>query len=63
MSDQIYKAQALEIAKMAEHINKLKELVRQYHSAMRCMLETGTWPTNPAWLEGRMRNLGIEVDE
>lgn len=63
MSDQIYKAQALEIAEMAEHIKKLKELVSQYHSAMRCMLETGTWPTDPIWLEERMRELGIEVEE
>ena len=45
-----------------EHINNLEELVMQYHSAMRCMLETGTWPTDPAWLEKRMRELGIEVD-
>jgi hypothetical protein len=63
MSDPIYKAQAFEIAKMAEHIKKLKELVGQYHSAMRCMLETGTWPTDPTWLEEQMRELGIEVDE
>ena len=41
---------------------KLRELVGQYHSAMRCMLETGTWPTDPAYLEEQMRELGIEVE-
>ena len=41
---------------------KLRELVRSYHSAMRCMLETGIWPTDPKWLEHRMSELGIEVD-
>ena len=42
---------------------KLRELVQSYHSAMRCMLETGIWPTDPEWLEHRMSELGVEVDE
>lgn len=62
MTNQIYKAQAFEIAKMATHINKLKKLVGQYHSAMRYMLEVGTWPTDPAWLEEQMRELGVEME-
>ena len=45
----------------AEHIEELRDLVGQYHSAMRCTLETRTWTTDPAYLEERMRELGIEV--
>ena len=40
----------------------LRELVRDYHSAMCCTLDMGIWPTDPKWLERRMRELGIEVD-
>lgn len=39
----------------------LRELVQSYHSAMLYMLETGIWPTDPEWLEHRMRELGVEV--
>lgn len=42
---------------------KLRELVRSYHSAMCCMLDTGIWPTDPKWLEHRMCELRVEVDE
>ena len=48
-------------AAMAENA-MLRELVQSYHSAMRCMLETGIWPTDPMWLEHRMCELGVEVD-
>lgn len=48
--------------RLAEENAKLRELVQSYHSAMRCMLETGIWPTDPKWLEHRMSELGIEVD-
>ena len=44
---------------LAAENDKLRELVRSYHSAMRCMLETGIWPTDPKWLEHRMRELGV----
>ena len=62
MSDPIYKAQALEIAKMAEHIDKLNGLVRQYHSAMCCMCDTDAWSRTLAYLKEQMRKLGIEVE-
>lgn len=45
-----------------ELADRLKWLVERYHSAMRCMLETGTSPTDPAFLEDRMREIGMEVD-
>lgn len=61
-SDALIDAQEREIKKLKAENAKLRELVGQYHSAMRCMLETGTWPTDPAYLEEQMRELGIEVE-
>lgn len=61
-----------ENTKLREQINKLKKLVWQYNSALNCLLKTGIctrqcvacWTfMDPAWLEDRMRELGIEVEE
>ncbi|MBR3313866.1 MAG: hypothetical protein IKG18_06980 [Atopobiaceae bacterium] len=41
--------------------DELRELVQSFHSAMLCTLDTGLWPTDPKWLEQRMRELGVEV--
>lgn len=76
MSDQIYTAQALEIAKMAEHINKLKELALKNlyialseRDALRAHdidPDGGTYMAalddEIATAKDRMRELGIEVD-
>lgn len=41
--------------------DKLRELVRSFHSGMLFMLETGMWATDPKWLEEQMEDLGVEV--
>ena len=52
-----------ENSKLRRENANLRELVMQYHSAMRCYLETGLWLTDPKCLEATMREPGIEVDE
>ena len=50
-----------ENAQLKDENRTLRELVQSFHSAMLCTLDTGMWPTDPEWLERRMRELGVEA--
>lgn len=52
---------AMMVAKLHIENDKLRELVQSFHSAMLCTLDTGIWPTDPEWLESRMRELGVDA--